>query len=225
MGSKQDMSPWGNYDMAGNVKEWIWTEAESGKRYVLGGAWDEPNYMFIDPDAQSPFLRAANVGFRCVKYIEPDRSERSRWPPCLLLGAISAKRSPSPMNCSMPIAACTPTTKPLNATVEPFPSTDDDWKIERVTYDAAYGDERAIAYLFFRRRASRHIRRSLSFPGSNALLCESSIFTRPRHLDAILRSGRAVIYPVYKGTYERGDGMESDVANTSSTGATTSSCG
>ena len=72
VGSKQDMSPWGNYDMAGNVKEWIWTEAESGKRYVLGGAWDEPNYMFIDPDAQSPFLRAANIGFRCVKYIEPE---------------------------------------------------------------------------------------------------------------------------------------------------------
>jgi len=66
------MSPWGNYDMAGNVKEWIGTEAESGKRYVLGGAWDEPTYMFIDPDAQSPFLRAANIGFRCVKYIEPD---------------------------------------------------------------------------------------------------------------------------------------------------------
>ncbi|PYX80640.1 MAG: hypothetical protein DMG70_22595, partial [Acidobacteria bacterium] len=35
VGSEPDMSPWGNYDMAGNVKEWIWTEAESGKRYVL----------------------------------------------------------------------------------------------------------------------------------------------------------------------------------------------
>src|SRR5277367_5064017 len=49
VGSKPDMSPWGNFDMAGNVKEWIATEAESGKRYVLGGAWDEPTYMFIDP--------------------------------------------------------------------------------------------------------------------------------------------------------------------------------
>ena len=28
--------------------------------------------MFIDPDAQSPFLRASNIGFRCVKYIEPE---------------------------------------------------------------------------------------------------------------------------------------------------------
>jgi len=29
--------------------------------------------------------------------------------------------------------------------------------------------------------------------------------------------GRAVLYPVYNGTYERGDGMESDNANMSST--------
>jgi eukaryotic-like serine/threonine-protein kinase len=57
--------------MAGNVKEWVWNEADSGKRYVLGGAWDEPNYLFVEPDAQSPFLRAPNVGFRCVKYLDP----------------------------------------------------------------------------------------------------------------------------------------------------------
>jgi len=35
--------------------------ADGGNRYVLGAAWDEPNYMFVDPDAQSPFLRAANM--------------------------------------------------------------------------------------------------------------------------------------------------------------------
>src|SRR5262249_24327168 len=55
------------------------------------------------------------------------------------------------------------------------------------------------------------------FPGSNALLLRKFSMYPTSALDAILRSGRAVIYPVYKSTYERGDGMETDVANTSNT--------
>ena len=35
-------------------------------------------------------------------------------------------------------------------------------------------------------------------------------------LDALLRSGRAVLYPIYKSTYERGDGLESDDENLTS---------
>ncbi len=38
----------------------------------LGGGWDEPAYMFNDPDARSPFERAANFGFRWVKYADDD---------------------------------------------------------------------------------------------------------------------------------------------------------
>jgi serine/threonine protein kinase/formylglycine-generating enzyme required for sulfatase activity len=73
VGSKPGMSFWGNYDMAGNVKEWIWNQAGPSKRFVLGGAWDEPTYLFAEPDAQSPFVRASNIGFRCAKYIHPER--------------------------------------------------------------------------------------------------------------------------------------------------------
>ena len=54
--------------MAGNVKEWCWNEAGDGKRYILGGAWDEPAYMFNVADAHFPFHRYAHFGFRCVKY-------------------------------------------------------------------------------------------------------------------------------------------------------------
>ena len=54
------MSRTGAYDMAGNVKEWCLNEAGPGKRYIMGGAWDDPTYMFNDPDARSPFERSAN---------------------------------------------------------------------------------------------------------------------------------------------------------------------
>jgi len=218
VGAKQGMGPWGTYDMAGNVKEWIWTEAESNKRYVLGGAWDEPNYMFIDPDAQSPFLRAANIGFRCVKYIQPDTV------PKVAMAAMPSPRrdlskekpvSDAVFNAYRGIYSYDK--KPLNATVEPFPSTDDDWKIERVTYDAPYGSERAIAYLFLPAKGNPPFQTVLYYPGSNALNLRKFTGYPTGTFDAIIRSGRAVIFPVYKSTFERGDGMESDVSDTSST--------
>ena len=206
------------YDMAGNVKEWIWTEAESGKRYVLGGAWDEPNYMFIDPDAQSPFLRASNIGFRCVKYIEPESI------PKVAMAAMPSPRRD--LSKEKPVSdevfqayrgLYSYDKTPLNATNGAFPSTDEDWKIERITYDAPYGNERAIAYLFLPKKGKPPYQTVLFFPGSNALNLRKFTLYPTGTLDAILRSGRAVIFPVYKSTYERGDGMESDVSDTSST--------
>jgi eukaryotic-like serine/threonine-protein kinase len=218
VGSKPDMSPWGNYDMAGNVKEWIWNEAESGKRYVLGGAWDEPEYKFMDPDAQSPFLRAANIGFRCVKYIEPESIPR-----------VATEPIPSPrrdLTKAKPVSdeifrayrsLYSYDDAPLNATVEPYGKDDDDWTSEKVTYAAAYGNERASAYLFLPKKGKPPFQTVVFFPGGSALRLRSFslnfAFAPAASLDAILRSGRAVMFPVYKGTFERGDGMESDVPN------------
>ena len=217
VGSKQDMSPWVSYDMAGNVKEWIWNEADSGKRYVLGGAWDDPTYMFVDPDAQSPFLRASNIGFRCVKYIEPESFSK-----------VASDPMPSPrrdLTKEKPVSdelfrayrsLYSYDKKPLNATVEPFGKDEEDWTAEKITYTAAYGNERAIAYLFLPKKGKPPFQTVLFFPGSNALMLRTFSLYTTAALDGILKSGRAVIYPVYKSTYERGDGMESDVASTTS---------
>jgi formylglycine-generating enzyme required for sulfatase activity/dienelactone hydrolase len=218
VGSKPGMSPWGNYDMAGNVKEWIWNEADSGRRYVLGGAWDEPNYMFVDPDAQSPFLRAANIGFRCVKYIDPDSIPK-----------VAVDAMPSPrrdLTKEKPVSdqlfqayrsLYSYDKVPLNATVERFGKEEDDWTVEKITYAAAYGNERAISYLFLPKKSKPPFQTVIFFPGSNALNQRKfSVYTTSA-LDAVLKSGRAVLYPVYKGTYERGDGMESDVPDLTST--------
>lgn len=211
VGSKPGMGPWGTYDMAGNVKEWTWTEAESGKHYVLGGAWDEPKYMFVDPDAQSPFLRASNIGFRCVKYIEP--------PP-----AIATNPMPSPrrdLSKEKPVSDAvfqayrslySYDKTPLNASVEPF-ADDEDWKIEKITYNAAYGNERATTYLMVPKKGRAPFQTVIYYPGSNALQARKFSIPTTIGLDAILRSGRAVIFPVYKSTYERGDGMETDIAS------------
>ena len=105
---------------------------------------------------------------------------------------------------------------PLNASVEPFGQDEEDWKAEKITYTAAYGNERAIAYLFLPKKVKPPFQTVLFFPGSNALLLRKFSLYTTSALDAVLRSGRAVLYPVYKSTYERGDGMETDVASITS---------
>ena len=218
VGSKQGIGPWGTYDMSGNVKEWTFNEAENGKHYVLGGAWDEPIYMFIDPDAQSPFLRTANIGFRCAKYINPDAVPKAAFDRVL-----SPRRD---LNAIKPVSdqvfaayrsLYTYDKTPLNASVEKLNSGEADWTLEKVSYSAPYGNERAIAYLFLPAKAQAPYQTVVFFPGSNALQMRKFSLYPTAAIDALLRSGRAVIYPVYKSTYERGDGMETDVPNMSTT--------
>lgn len=216
VGSKPGMSPWGNYDMAGNVKEWAWTEADGGKRYVLGGGWDEPNYMFVDPDAQSPYVRAANIGFRCIKLEDAKSLSPEIW-----------AAMPSPRKDLTKVQSAPPELfavyrgmytydkTPLNAAVE-GKAEDEDSITEKVAYTAAYGNEKAILYLMLPKRGKPPYQIVLFFPGSNALLLRSFTPYSTAALDAVVKSGRAVVYPVYKSTYERGDGLTSDTADTSS---------
>jgi len=218
VGSKPGLGPWGTYDMAGNVKEWIWNEAESGRRYVLGGAWDEPTYMFIDPDAQSPFLRSANIGFRCVKYIDAESIAKVALDPIPSPRRDLSKEVPVSDELFRAYRSLYSYDKiPLNASTQRVDKDDEEWTTEKITYTAAYGDEKAIAYLFLPKKAKPPFETVIFFPGSNALELRTFSLYPTSALDALLKSGRAVLYPIYKSTYERGDGMESDVANTTST--------
>ena len=218
VGSRPGMSPWGNYDMAGNVKEWVWTEADNGKRYVLGGAWDEPNYMFIDPDAQSPLTRAANIGFRCMKLDEAKSLPNEAWGPVPSPRTDLTKVVPVTQEIfNVYRSLYTYDKKPLNAKVENLGETDD-WRSERVTYTAGYGDETAIAYMLLPKKGHPPYQTVILFPGSYALNLRKFDFDLAvgEGLDAVVRSGRAVICPVYKSTYERGDGLTSDIPDKTS---------
>jgi predicted Ser/Thr protein kinase len=74
VGTRQGIGRVGTYDMAGNVKEWC-QNASSEKRYTLGGAWDEPVYMYRSKHAQPAFQRRENDGFRCARYEKPPAVE------------------------------------------------------------------------------------------------------------------------------------------------------
>ena len=58
---------------------------------------------------------------------------------------------------------------PLNAAVEAGRSDEDDWKIEKDHLRRAYGNERAISYLFLPKKGKPPYQTVLFFPGSSAL--------------------------------------------------------
>ena len=96
----------------------------------------------------------------------------------------------------------------LNARVESRDESSEDWIEEKITFDAAYGDERIIAYLFLPKNTGPPYQTVIYFPGTSALLQESSeglVGNRDFevYLSFVVKNGRAVLYPVYKGTFER----------------------
>jgi len=205
VGSYRGLSWSGTYDMAGNVKEWCLNGAYSGKRFIMGGAWNEPTYTFNDLDARSPFQRDANFGFRCAKYILTGEAAKAADPVTLQLRDFSREKPVSDQLFQVYKSLYSYDKTPLHAMAESTQQTGD-WKMEKITLDAAYGNERMVAYLFLPRAATPPFQTAVFFPGANAFRTRSSANLLSEYLEYfgfIIKSGRAVMFPLYKGTFER----------------------
>jgi dienelactone hydrolase len=198
----EGLGPYGTYDMAGNVKEWCANRTESGLAYILGGSWSEAGYSFRDEDAQHPFDRRPNFGFRLAWQKEP-------LDPVLAADIKTLERDPESL---VPVSdevfeayrrLYDYDPEPLDTELQ---STDDAhaaWREERVSVRAAYGDERLPIVLFVPKSASPPYQALVYFPGSDAAANLSSQHLRLNLADYLVKSGRVLVYPIYKGTYER----------------------
>ena len=206
VGRYHGMSRSGAYDTAGNVKEWCFNADGAGRRYIMGGAWNEPSYTFNDPDARPPFERSFNFGFRCARYAPTEATARAAGTVTIVARDYSREKpvSDQVFNAYKSLFAYDKT--PLHAVIESVEQSEN-WKREKITFDAAYGKERMIAYLFLPRKATPPFQTIVYFPGADAMYTRSSQDLTVDPYDFIIKSGRAVIFPLYKGTYERGDGL------------------
>jgi len=204
VGKSRAIGPFGACDMAGNVREWCWNE--SGElRCMLGGAWIEPAYMFSDPDACPPMDRSSTNGFRCILSTgDYGQALRAPVPPRPPERNYYREKPVSDRVFQALVGQYSYDPRPLDARIESTDESSPYWRKEKITYTAAYGNERIPAYLFLPKNARGPFQTAVFFPGWSAWYPGSSENLRMINLiDFIVMSGRAVMYPIYYGTYER----------------------
>ena len=211
VGSLGGINPYGTYDMAGNVKEWCWNRSGE-RRYILGGGWNEAVYMFVDDDAQSPFDRLPTYGFRCMKSLANSgtNAEVLKQPIEHLTRDYTKEKPISDQVFEIYKRFYAYDKSDLKPNLESTDESSEYWTKQKITFNAAYGNERIIAYMFLPKNLTPPYQPVVYFPHSGAQDMRTSENLDMRYIDFIIKSGRALLYPVYKGTYERHVEIEED---------------
>jgi formylglycine-generating enzyme required for sulfatase activity/dienelactone hydrolase/predicted Ser/Thr protein kinase len=214
IGTSRCVSFYGVHDMAGNVREWCWNE-NGDWRFILGGAWNDPSYMFNFADSQPPMDRSPGNGIRCIKYLgKADNQEALKAIAGVPFIDFLNKEPVSDEVYKIYLDMYAYDKKELRSRAESNDESDKDWIKEKVSFDAAYGGERVSAYLFLPRTGKPPYQAVVYFPGSNVINMRSSDkneYLSIGNFDFIMKSGRALLFPIYKSAYERGDGWGSTV--------------
>ena len=206
VGKYVGIGPYGTFDTAGNVREWVANPVDNDLRFILGGSWKSPSYMYSSPEAALSFDRSETNGFRCVRNLGP-------MPP----GAIQpVKYSARDFSKFKPASdevfhayelLYAYPKSPLNVKLDGVIKETIDWREEKVSFDTGYRGERMSAYLFLPKNVRPPYQTVLFFPSARVLFLHDSVSGRElgdiKFFDYILQSGRAVIYPIYEDTYER----------------------
>jgi eukaryotic-like serine/threonine-protein kinase len=203
VGTFKGLGPFGTYDMAGNVREWVQNATPAGTHFILGGTWKSPTYLYYNPEVLSAWDRSPTNGVRCVRNITPVPENFTT--PIKTFERDFSKFKAANDDVFLAYETLYAYDKtPLNAKVEGVVQDNADWREEKIAFDAAYNNERMAAYLFLPKKVSAPFQTVVFFPSARVLgLADSQILGDIKFFDYIIQSGRAVLYPIYQGTYER----------------------
>ena len=211
-GAARGVSPRGVYDLAGNVREWTVNAREPGSRFILGGGWSDPAYLFSELYAQPEFDRSPINGIRLVR--------RTREAADLVRASAPIPRTTRDYSNARPVDDATfrgflslyeYDRTPLNATVISRDTTSPDWIREDIDFDLPWSGGRMSAALYLPRRARPPYQTVVLWPASDAFLLRDRRKPSMSYADFFVRSGRAVLYPIFEHTYGRGSAVRGDV--------------
>ena len=198
------MSHLGAFDMAGNVREWTAT-AIGQDRVILGGSWNDPYYIAgaADTSAQ-PLDRSPGNGLR-VAITRDGPAVATRVGAPLSRSTVASAVQYEPVSDEVYAAfgrIFDYDRGPLNAAIEATDTTRL-WTRERIALDAAYGNERMGVHLYLPTAATPPYQVVVYWPGWDTFRLDDVDQYFTKQIDFIVKDGRAVAFPVYRGTFER----------------------
>ena len=211
-GAALGVSPRGIFDMAGNMREWTANAREPGSRYILGGGYSDPAYLFNEVYAQPEFDRSAINGIRLVRRLA-DAPDLTRALAPIPRGSRQAMNAVPVDDATFRgvLALYDYDRTPLNAQITARDSTPVDWIREDVTFDLPEGKGRMPAVLFLPKRVKPPYQTVVVWPASDVFFLRDTRRLSLSFVDYLARSGRAVLYPIYEHTYGRGSALGGDV--------------
>jgi serine/threonine protein kinase/formylglycine-generating enzyme required for sulfatase activity len=201
VGSYDGLGPSGTYDMAGNVREWC-INSTGDLRHILGGAWSDPDYLYRSTDAAEPYDRSAINGFRCMLTSEPPLDEAL----VAIEHPVYDHRQDTAIDedvFALLLQSFDYDERDLDVRAESADDQPDHWRHEIVSVRAAYGDERLPIHLYLPKNVDPPYQAVVYFPPSSALYLKDGSQPTFPFAYFIPESGRALIYPIYKRTYDR----------------------
>ena len=222
--SKKDISivgqgegAYGTFDMAGNAKEWVWN-IFGGRGLTLGGAFDEPTYLASQTAPEARMNRSLKNGFRTARLINP----RDLNP----FGDPIETQAPKDLSFYKPMSDevfnVYSRSFQVSSTNPKFEEVyiDDShpvWIKERIKLEVGYNNE-SMDVLIFRPKNSFGLSAPIIVhPGANYYTTPPEIDDiNPGEfsLDFLIKSGKTLIWPAWKGSLNR---MPENVASNEDT--------
>lgn len=193
------MSPYGAYNMAGNVSEWNLNESPDGF-VTSGGAWNDLVYSFGDYGEYPGLYTSNRIGFRCALNTSEAKGDQGaqKLPPA----ETPEYAASSDADFKVWLTHYEYDKKPLNPFVTEAVETEA-WIRERIIFNGD-GGEQAIGYLYLPKNFARPLQIIHYVPpgdvvrGNRSLPDSIEMFAAP-----FVKSGRAVFGVVLKGYVER----------------------
>jgi formylglycine-generating enzyme required for sulfatase activity/dienelactone hydrolase len=211
VGKNPGINSFGAYDMAGNVREWCWNETPDG-HIIRGGAWNDASYLYSYLSQLPSFDRSPKNGFRCVQYPDKEKIPENTFKK-IQYSEVTDFSKIKPVEDKIFTIFKNQflyDKTELNSREEEIKGKFEDWNIEKIIFNSAYGKEKVISYLFLPRHSSPPFQTLIFFPGMGSTMEKDLINSADTKSisDYLLKSGRAVMFPIYKGTFDRIDEKE-----------------